>query len=111
MKVCPGCGQVQEIRAYDEALWDIYSRIKDGRSMAEPLVYDSQWLQENVMDEEDEAAVMHSMEKDMRSRGLCIVCARPDLRGVSEDDILSEEDSKEIHEMWAEQAAERRAGC
>jgi hypothetical protein len=111
VEACHTCGQLKGIPAYDEALWDIYYRVRDGRSTYEPLVYDSEWLQENVMDEEDHAAVMHSMEKDMVNRGLCITCSRPDLSRVNPDDIMSEEDAKAMHEMWAEQAAERRMGA
>jgi len=111
MSICTTCGQLQGISSYDEALWDLYDRLKDGRQHYEPLVYDSEWLQENVMDEDDHAAVMHSMERDMHNRGLCITCGRPNLSGKTEDDFLSEKDAREMAEMWAEQAAERRAGC
>ena len=107
---CPGCG-VPNKPEVTNALWDIYDRIRDGRSTYEPLVFTSDWLQENVQDDEDHDAVMHAMERDMHNRGLCITCGRPDLRGVNPEDVMSEEDAKDMHDMWAEQAAERRAGC
>jgi hypothetical protein len=111
MKVCNVCGQVEGIEQYDDALWDIYHRIDDGRSTYEPLVFTSDWLQENVVDEDDYNSVMHAMERDMHNRGLCTECGRPDLTGVDPSKIMSEEDAQEMHDMWAEQAAERRAGC
>jgi hypothetical protein len=109
--ICQGCGQLQGIEEYDEALWDVYNRIRDARSSYEPLVFTSDWLQENVLDEEDETAVIHAMEKDMHNRGLCVVCGRPNLQGISIDDVMSKEEAQEMHEIWAEQAAERRMGC
>jgi hypothetical protein len=111
MKVCNGCGQLEGISQYNEALWDIYYRIDDGRSTYEPLVFTSDWLEENVRDEEDMDSVKLAMERDMVNRGLCPECARPDLRGVDPNNILSEEDAKDLHEMWAEMAAERRMGA
>lgn len=110
-KVCPGCGQVTGIPEYDKVLRDIYDRISDGRSTYEPLVFTSDWVEENIYDEEDHESMMIAMERDMVNRGLCPECARPDLSKVPPEKILSEEDAKEMHEMWAEQAAERRAGC
>jgi hypothetical protein len=107
---CPGCGVLTD-KETTVKIRDIYDRIRDGRSTYEPLVFTSDWLQENVMDEEDEEAVMHAMEKDMHNRGLCIKCGRPDLRQVKPEDIMSEEEAQDMHEMWAEMAAERRAGC
>jgi hypothetical protein len=107
---CRACGQIKSPEV-DKALWDIYHRIDDGRSSYEPLVFTSDWLQENIMDEDDEAALDLAMTKDMHNRGLCSVCGRPDLRGVNPEDILSEEDAKDMADMYAEQAAERRAGC
>ncbi len=111
MNCCQRCNQLTEIEQYDDKLWDIYHRISDGRSNYEPLIFNSDWLQENVQDDEDHDAVMHAMSKDMRNRGLCPNCGRPDLRGVTKDMILSHEDVKEMNEMHAEQRAERRAGC
>ena len=89
----------------------MYHRIDDGRSTYEPLVYTSDWLQENIVDEDDHAAVMHAMERDMGSRGLCPTCGRPDLRGVDPEKIMTAEDAREMQAMWAEQAAERRMGA
>jgi hypothetical protein len=109
--ICVCCGQVKGIQQYDDKLWDIYNRIDDGRSSYEPLVFYSDWLQENVLDEEDFEAVNLAMEKDMKNRGLCIKCGRPNLSGVDPDSIMSEEDAKEMQEMWAEQKAERRMGA
>lgn len=107
---CQTCG-VPFANEIDSQLWDIYNRIDDGRSHYEPLVFTSDWLQENIYDEEDHAAVMNAMEKDMYHRGLCVTCGRPDLRGVSPDDVLSHEDARELADMYAEQAAERRMGA
>ena len=109
--ICHTCGQLQGIDEYDERLWDIYSRIDDGRSHREALTFDSEWLQENVIDDEDFQTVNYAMEKDMHGRGLCVTCGRPNLSGVNPDDILSEEDARDLADMYAEQAAERRAGC
>ena len=108
---CTTCGVLQGIPELDEEMWDIYHRITDGRSHYEPLVFTSDWLQENVQDEEDHAAVMHAMEKDMHNRGLCPTCSRPNLAGVTEEMVMSEQDAQDMRDMWAEQAAERRAGC
>lgn len=108
---CTVCGIPTGVEAIDDALWDIYNRIDDGRSHYEPLVFDSSWLQENVMDEEDHAAVMGAMGKDMHNRGLCTKCGRPDLRGIDPSKVLSQEDADAQAEMYAEQAAERRMGA
>lgn len=107
---CPGCG-VPNTPEINEQLWDIYHRIDDGRSHYEPLVFTSDWLQENIVDEEDHETVMLAMENDMHNRGLCITCGRPDLSGINPEDVMSEQDAKDMADMWAEQAAERRAGC
>ena len=108
---CRTCHQLEGIDEYDQELWSIYHRLRDGRSSYEPLVYTSDWLQENVMDDEDHAAVVHSMERDMHRRGLCVTCGRPNLTNIGPDDIMDEDEARELAEMWAEQAAERRAGC
>ena len=63
------------------------------------------------MDEEDENAMMYAMEKDMVNRGLCPVCSRPNLSGVTDDMIMSEDEAREIQEMWAMEASERRMGA
>jgi hypothetical protein len=108
---CTSCGVLQGNEELDNSMWSIYHRIEGGRSHYEPLVFTSDWLQENVQDDEDHAAVMHAMEKDMANRGLCPKCGRPNLTGVKEDDIMSEKDAQDMADMYAEQAAERRAGC
>ena len=110
---CKSCGQFTD-KQTTEKLWSVYNRIDDGRSTYEPLVYTSADLEEANFyggDEDDVEAVMRSMEKNMHERGLCITCARPDLRGMDPSKIMSEEDARELQDMWAEQAAERRAGC
>src|SRR6266496_3723620 len=99
MKACTGCGQLEGIKEYDDALWDVYYRIDDGRSTYEPLVFTGDWLQENVLDEEDMQSVHTAMENDMVNRGLCPVCARPNLSGVDPSRFLSEEEAKDLHEM------------
>jgi hypothetical protein len=111
MEVCRGCGQVKGIEAYDNALWDLYHRIDDGRSTYEPLVYTGEEFEDSWDDEHEENYAMIAMERDMARRGLCTECGRPDLSGVDPKSIMSEEDAREMHDMWAEQAAERRAGC
>lgn len=107
---CPGCG-VPNTPEINRQLWDIYDRIRDGRSTYEPLVFTSDWLEENVADEEDFDSVKLAMERDMSNRGLCPICARPDLRGVLPEDVMSDEEAKDLHEMWSEMAAERRMGA
>lgn len=107
---CEVCG-VPNTPETNAALSDVYSRIRDGRTTYEPLVFTGDWLQENVMDEEDEDAVFLAMERDMANRGLCVGCGRPDLRRVNPDDIMSDEEAREMQDMWAEMAAERRTGC
>lgn len=107
---CYRCG-VPNTPEINQGLWDVYERIRDGRSTYEPLVFDSEWLQENVVDEEDEDILMLTMERDMDARGLCPFCGRPNLHGVTPDMIMTDEEAKELHEMWAMEAAERRAGC
>lgn len=102
---CSGCGQVNGVPEYDDKLRDIYHRIRDGRSTWEPLVFTGEEFHE------DEEGSMLAMERNMAQRGLCVTCSRPDLRGVDPDDVMSEDDAREMHEMWAEQAAEIRAGC
>ena len=110
---CPTCGSLEGIREYDAKLWDIYYRIEDGRSNYQPLVYCQDDLAELGFyeDEETHDAVMMSMEKNMHERGLCTRCGRPDLTGVTDDMILSEDDAQELHEMYAEMEAERRMGA
>lgn len=108
---CVTCGQVLNVPEYDARLNELYGRLKSGVQYHEALVFDSQWLQENVEDDEDNAAVMGAMERDMVNRGLCPRCSRPTLAGKTDDDFYTEEEVKELSEMYAEMAAERRAGC
>lgn len=107
---CRACGQLNN-EAVTDGLWNVYGRLRDGRQHREPLVFDGEWMQENVRDEEDFDVVMGAMGRDMANRGLCTECGRPDLRGVNPDDVMSEDDAQDLAEMYAEQAAERRAGC
>lgn len=107
---CPNCG-VPNTEGATESLYDIYYRIRDGRSSYEALTFDSAWLQENVQDEDDERALDLAMSKDMVNRGLCPTCGRPDLRGVKPEDIMDEDEAEALWDMWAEQAAERRMGA
>jgi hypothetical protein len=109
--VCSNCGALQDNPEVAAKLRDLYSRLISGVQNYEPLVFTGDWMQENVFDEEDHQAVMGAMERDMHNRGLCPKCGLPDLRGKTEKDFHSEEDMKEMQEMWAIEAAERRAGC
>lgn len=109
--VCRFCGQIEGNESYDDSLWHLYYLLKDGRQHREGLVFTADWLQENVLDDDDEANVRYAMEKDMHSRGLCIECARPDLRGTTPDSFYTEEEAQDLADMHAEQAAERWAGC
>lgn len=108
---CPGCGQLWGVDDYDLKLWDIYARISDGRSTWEPLVFTAQDFDGCPPGEDEIDATNLAMEKNMRERGLCTECRRPDLRGVTAEQIMSEEDAYAMQEMWAERAAEIRAGC
>jgi len=109
---CPTCGAVNDEGAIAK-MWDIYHRLSDGRSRREPLVYTQSDMEELgfYSDEEMHDSIMFSMERNMAERGLCTDCGLPDLSRINPDDVMSEEDAKEMHEMWAEQEAERRAGC
>lgn len=109
---CPTCG-VPNTPEVNATLYDIYYRIRDGRSTWEPLVYFQDDLQECGFydDEEMHDSVMLSMERNMHERGLCITCGCPDLSGVTEDMIMTEEEAQDLHDMWQEQAAERRMGA
>jgi hypothetical protein len=108
---CTGCGQLTGIEEYDNQLWDVYHRIDDGRSNREALVFYADDEHHDSDDEDGRSAMVLAMERNMHERGLCVTCGRPDLRGIREDQIMSEEDARELWEMHAEQAAERRAGC
>ena len=114
---CSNCGSLdtEENREY---LWKMYHLVDDGgRKYIEPLVYtqsdfeDMGYHSMRDMDDLDRDSVMMSMENNMAERGLCPACGLPDLRGYTEKDFMSEEDAKEISDMYAEMAAERRAGC
>lgn len=109
--VCTTCGVLNGIPELDKEMWSIYHRLVSGKQNYEPLVFTGDWVQENIIDEEDHAGMMLAMERDMMNRGLCPTCGRPDLRGVKDDDIMSEEDAQDMYDMWAEQAAERRMGA
>jgi hypothetical protein len=107
---CLSCG-VPNTPEVNRQLWDIYGRIIDGRSRAEPLVYTMEEYQDSWDDDGETNWATLAMEKDMYNRGLCPTCGRPDLSGVNPEDIMSEEDAKDMHEMWSEQEAERRMGA
>lgn len=107
---CYVCG-VPNLPEVNRALWGIYDRIRDGRSTYEPLVFTSDWLEENVVDEEDFESVRLAMERDMDNRGLCPHCGRPNLSSVSPEDVMTPEEAKEIWDMWQEEATERRMGA
>lgn len=108
---CYSCGSMHNSPVLDDSLWDLYHRLISGVQNYEPLVFTSDWMEENIFDEEDHLSMMGAMERDMINRGLCGKCGRPDLRGKKEDDFYTEEDMKDMREMWAEQAAERRMGA
>lgn len=113
MKVCHVCG-VPDTPETNRALWDVYHRLDNGgRKYIAPFVYTQDELEEAGFydDEETHDSYMYAMEKNMIERGLCGECGRPDLRGVTEDQILSEEDAQDMADMYAEMEAERRAGC
>lgn len=109
---CPSCC-VPNTPETNNKLWDIYERLRDGRSRSEPLVYFQDDLEElgYYDDEEIHDSVMLSMERNMYDRGLCPTCGRPDLRNVKPEDIMTEEEASSMHEMWAEMEAERRMGA
>jgi hypothetical protein len=111
--ICYACGQLTGIPEYDAQLWDLQERRKDGRQNIEPLVYTQDDLDEAgfYCDDYMRDSVMESMGRNMAERGLCSECGRPDLRAMQLDDFHSEEDIEEMQELWAQEAAERRAGC
>lgn len=109
--ICRGCGQLQGVKDYDDTLWDIYYRLRDGRHTWEPLVYTREEFEESWDDDGETNWAMIAMERNMADRGLCPECGRPNLTGVRDDEIMDEEESRELHEMWAEMAAERRMGA
>lgn len=119
MKVCSYCGQIEGIAEYDRELWDIYHRLpeKISRSYIEPIVYtqsdfeDMGYSSYHDMDDESRESVDMSMERNMVERGLCGGCGRPNLSGVDLSELMTHEEAQELHDMYAEQAAEIRAGC
>ena len=115
VKVCSGCGQIEGIPEYDRELWSIYHRLPSmaSRSHIEPFVYTGDELNELGFYDDDEMrdSVMLSMERNMVERGLCGGCGRPNLAGVDLSELMTEEEAKDLHDMYAEMAAERRAGC
>lgn len=114
-QICKGCGQIKGVVSYDQELWHCYHRIPSlvSRSHIEPFVYYQDDLEEMGFydDEDTHDAVMLSMERNMQERGLCPECGRPDLRGVDTSEMLTEEEARDLHSMYAEMEAERRAGA
>jgi len=118
-KVCNCCGQLEGVQEYDHKLWDIYHRLPEmvSRSHIEPLVYTQSDFEEmgyhsmRDMDDESRDSVMHSMERNMVERGLCGGCGRPNLVGRDLSELMTEEEARDLHDMYAEIEAERRAGC
>jgi len=114
-KVCQHCGQIEGIAEYNAKLWDIYHRLPEmvSRSHIEPFVYTQDDLDELGFYDDDESreAVMMSMERNMVERGLCGGCGRPNLAGRNLSELMTEEEARDLHDMYAEMAAERRAGC
>lgn len=112
MKVCSWCGQLEGIEAYDAELWSIYHRLDDGgRKYIEPIVFTGDDFYEMGGDEDAYEVMNITMEKNMVERGLCGECGRPDLRGITPDQIMSEEDAQDLHDMYAEMRAEQRMGA
>ena len=107
---CITCG-VPNTPEINESLWDVYYRISDGRCNYEPLVYSGEEFEDSWDEMGETNYAMLAMERNMHERGLCVGCGRPNLAGVTEDMILSEEDLKEMQDMWAIEAQERRMGC
>jgi hypothetical protein len=75
---CPRCGQVLGVAAYDRRLWDIYVRIIDGRAYRRRLAQQGDQL---------------ARESDASRRGVCATCGRPTLRGITDSELLPEDDS------------------
>jgi len=109
--ICNSCGQLTGIDEYDEKLWDLHGRRRDRRQYGEALVFDAEWLQENVRDEEDYEILDITMSKDMHQRGLCPTCGRPNLSGMTDADFMDEDEAREAAEAEAERRAEMRMGC
>jgi hypothetical protein len=112
VSVCNGCGQLTGVPEYDAHLRDLYDRLDDGgRRFIEPLVYTGEEFDDSWDDDRETNWAAVAMERNMAERGLCPSCGRPDLTGKTPDDFLSEEDADDLAEMYAEMAAERRAGA
>lgn len=109
--ICQSCGQLTGNQSYDDSLWGVYYRLRDGRGNQEALSFTADWMDENVQDDEDAETLKLAMEKDMARRGLCPSCGRPNLHGISDNDVMPADEARELAEMYAEQAAEIRAGC
>ena len=108
---CKYCGSI-DTAANRRRLWDLYYRLDDGgRKYIEPLVYTAEDLWEDRYDDDGIDAVKLSMEKNMAERGLCPECGLPDLRGTTEEDFMSLEDARSLHDMYAEMRAEQRMGA
>lgn len=108
---CNNCGQLIGNKSYDETLWDLYDRMASGVQFIAPLVFTGDWYEDNVFDEDDHDAMMLAMSRDMCNRRLCPGCHRPDLRGLNDEDFISEEDYDEIASSWEIEAQERRMGA
>lgn len=112
--VCRCCGLPTDLSEDALAhLWDLQARRIDGRQNNEALVYSSDDLYDDPdwLDDRENSGPWLAMGRNMAERGLCPECGLPDLRGMTEDDFYSEEEYEDMCDMWAEQAAERRAGC
>src|SRR5574342_795750 len=108
---CSNCGTIdtEDNRNY---LFDLYHRVNDGgRKYNEPMVFTADDFG-HWDDPDEEYEIMNMvMEKNMAERGLCPKCGIPDLRGYTEDDFYTEEEARQIADMYGEMRAERLAGC
>jgi hypothetical protein len=108
---CKVCGQLQGIAEYDDHLWDLYHRLPQfvSRSHIEPYVFTS----DDMFDwsDEDRETMNMVVEKNMAERGLCIECGRPNLVGADLSELMTVEEAKDLHDMYAEMEAERRMGA
>lgn len=101
---CTNCGTPKGMPEYHAKLRDLYQLRKDGKQFIEPLVF-------FPGEDDDWESSVAAMDRNMFERGLCPGCGLPDLRGMTEDDFYSEDDAREMAELAAEEAAERRMGC
>ena len=103
---CRRCGQFND-EATTEKLWDIYDRMPDqSHHHIEPPVFGGEDLNDADYD-----VIEQAMGRNMHERGLCVDCGRPDITGVDPDTLMTHDEARELAEMYAEQAAEMRAGC